>query len=200
MKQSKTKKCRKCKEVKEITDFYERGDGKGVRSTCKKCFNSGVLCNRKKNCTKYKKYFSLYYQRNKDKYKENTEKYRKKNRKRINKYVTERLKNSPQLRVKHSVSALMWSRLKSRSSNKGSKSTFDFLPYTLEELMQRLEDQFTKDMTWKNYGKWHIDHIRPDSSFNYKSTEDKEFQDCWALSNLQPLWATDNLKKGNKII
>ena len=54
-------------------------------------------------------------------------------------------------------------------------------------------------MNWNNYGKWHIDHVRPDRSFNYKSVKDKEFQECWALKNLQPLWAIDNLKKGGKI-
>ena len=55
-------------------------------------------------------------------------------------------------------------------------------------------------MSWDNYGEWHIDHILPDSSFYYVSTEDDEFKKCWALSNLQPLWAIDNLKKSNKII
>ena len=45
-----------------------------------------------------------------------------------------------------------------------------------------------------------IDHIRPDSSFDYKSVEDKEFQKCWALGNLRPLDAIKNIKKSSKII
>lgn len=83
-------------------------------------------------------------------------------------------------------------------SSKRGKSTFDFLPYTIDDLVKRLEKQFAGGMTWNNYGKWHIDHIKPDCSFDYKSTEDKEFQECLALNNLQPLWAIDNFKKGAK--
>ena len=56
-------------------------------------------------------------------------------------------------------------------------------------------------MNWDNWGKgegkWNIDHIKPDSSFNYTSVEDKEFQECWALENLQPLEARENLIKSN---
>jgi hypothetical protein len=54
-------------------------------------------------------------------------------------------------------------------------------------------------MTWENYGKWHIDHKRPIASFNFTSYEDPEFKECWALNNLQPMWAKENMSKGNKI-
>ena len=47
--------------------------------------------------------------------------------------------------------------------------------------MKHLEKQFTKGMTWENHGKWHIDHVIPDSHFKYINVEDKEFQECWAL-------------------
>lgn len=84
--------------------------------------------------------------------------------------------------------------------SKNGKSTFTFLPYTIDDLIEHLERLFTVGMTWDNYGYWHIDHKIPDSSFNYKNVEDEEFQKCWALENLQPLWAEDNIKKGYKII
>ncbi len=45
--------------------------------------------------------------------------------------------------------------------------------------------------------KWHIDHITPKSHFNYKTPEDKE---CWALENLQPLEAIENMRKYNKVL
>jgi len=45
---------------------------------------------------------------------------------------------------------------------------------------------------------WHIDHIRPISAFSFTVPEDPEFKECWALNNLQPLWAFDNLSKGGK--
>jgi len=70
--------------------------------------------------------------------------------------------------------------------------------YNLSQLMEHLESQFVDGMTWENYGEWHIDHIRPISSFNYTKPEDYEFMQCWSLDNLQPLWAADNIKKSNK--
>ena len=54
-------------------------------------------------------------------------------------------------------------------------------------------------MNWDNYGEWHVDHIIPKSSFNFSSKHDKEFKECWALDNLQPLWAEDNIAKSDKI-
>jgi hypothetical protein len=66
--------------------------------------------------------------------------------------------------------------------------------------MNHLEKQFTKGMTWDNYGEWHVDHIRPMSSFNFTSVDDPEFKECWALCNLQPLWELDNLSKGSEYL
>ena len=54
-------------------------------------------------------------------------------------------------------------------------------------------------MTWQNYGKWHIDHVIPKSLFNINGAKSKGFKKCWALENLQPLWADENLKKNNKL-
>jgi hypothetical protein len=71
--------------------------------------------------------------------------------------------------------------------------------YTLEQLMHHLENLFTENMNWDNYGKWHIDHIIPKSLFKYETYNDREFKQCWSLCNLQPLWAKDNLVKGNKL-
>ena len=59
-------------------------------------------------------------------------------------------------------------------------------------------------MSWGNYGqgdgKWHLDHIIPQSVFYYENAEDLDFQRCWALSNLQPMWGSANIRKGDKII
>lgn len=116
----------------------------------------------------------------------------------------EKVKNTLRLRLKQNVSSLIHHRLKFRLSSKNGKSTFSFLPYTIDKLIKHLENQFKPWMDWNNYGmgkdKWNMDHIIPDSSFNYKNVEDKEFQECWALENLQPLSAIKNIKKGNKII
>jgi 5-methylcytosine-specific restriction endonuclease McrA len=70
--------------------------------------------------------------------------------------------------------------------------------YTLKELCECLEKQFRKGMSWVNYGEWHIDHVIPISKFQFESFEDVGFKKAWALNNLQPLWADDNMKKGDK--
>jgi hypothetical protein len=67
---------------------------------------------------------------------------------------------------------------------------------TLDEFVIHLESKFQEGMTISNHGKWHIDHIIPISSA-------KTIEDIIKLThytNLQPLWAKDNLKKSNKII
>lgn len=113
----------------------------------------------------------------------------------------EKHRNDIHYKLKNSISGSIYRRLKSRLSSKNNKSTFSFLPYTIEELKHHLEKLFQSGMTWENYGQfgWHIDHRKPDISFNYTSVNDKEFQECWALKNLQPLWWQDNLRKGSKL-
>lgn len=53
-------------------------------------------------------------------------------------------------------------------------------------------------MTWDNFGDWHIDHILPLSSFNYSTPDEPDFKSAWALTNLRPIWAKENLEKGAK--
>jgi hypothetical protein len=71
--------------------------------------------------------------------------------------------------------------------------------YTVHDLMVHLERQFAKGMSWSNMGAWHIDHRVPRAAFNYTCAEDEAFKQCWALTNLQPLWARDNLSKGDRL-
>lgn len=75
---------------------------------------------------------------------------------------------------------------------KKESSTIDLLGYSPYLLKETIESKFKQGMTWENYGEWHIDHIRPISSFD-KDTEPRIIN---ALSNLQPLWSWENLSKG----
>jgi len=79
-----------------------------------------------------------------------------------------------------------------------SASTMDLTGCTVEALRQHLEAQFTDGMSWTNYGRdgWHIDHIRPCASFDL--TDPEQQRQCFHYSNLQPLWAADNIRKGAK--
>lgn len=73
-----------------------------------------------------------------------------------------------------------------------------FVPYTLTDLTRHLERQFLPGMNWSNFADWHIDHIVPRSAFHYTAASDDAFQACWALTNLRPMWAGENLKKSFK--
>lgn len=101
-------------------------------------------------------------------------------------------RKDPGVRLHQAVSSQL------RRCLKGAKarSAFEHLPYTIAELKAHLEAQFEPWMTWANFGDWHIDHIRPVALFNLPD----EIEACWALSNLQPLRAVDNIRKGKKLL
>lgn len=69
---------------------------------------------------------------------------------------------------------------------------------SIEQLLEHLESQFQDGMTWDNYGEWHIDHIKPCAMFDFTKEEDQ--RECFHYTNLQPLWAEDNLRKSDKYI
>lgn len=74
------------------------------------------------------------------------------------------------------------------------------VPYSVEQLMKHIEKQFKPGMSWENHGScWHLDHRIPKAVFNFETPNDIDFHRCWALENLQPLWATENLSKQDRI-
>lgn len=99
---------------------------------------------------------------------------------------------SPQARVSVHMRVLMHRAL---GKGKAGRSWRSFVDYSLEELIAHLERQFSEGMTWGNQGEWHIDHIVPQSFFDYSSPEDEGFKRCWALTNLRPLWRLENIRK-----
>lgn len=141
-----------------------------------------------KNSEHRKNYMKEYRERNVNKIREQKRKYEK-----------DRKDNDPFYKLCCYTRTAVYTCLKERSVDKYS-NTFDILPYTLEELITHLENNFTEGMTWENYGEWHVDHIKPMVSFTFDSVDDESFNECWSLSNLQPLWAKDNLSKGSNII
>jgi len=102
------------------------------------------------------------------------------------------LSANPTQRIRNSVSARMWAALKGRTDG----ALFSRLGYSADDLVAHIERQFLPGMSWGNYGKWHIDHLKPCAAFDL--TDIDQFAECWGLPNLQPLWATDNIKKGAK--
>lgn len=126
--------------------------------------------------------------------------------------LIKRLNNNPILRIRNSISSLVRYSLK---HGKGGESCWKYLPYTKIELMDHLESKFETWMSWSNHGLyrlktwddnnqstwvWNIDHIVPMISFGYSTMNCKEFKDCWALSNLRPLSAKENIIKGDRLL
>lgn len=114
-----------------------------------------------------------------------------------NKYIALRHINNPKVKLKARFASLLRQRLLTKNYQK----TFEIVGYSVSELILHLESKFTEGMNWDNYGKvWHVDHIKPDCLFNYTTKDDEDFKKCWDLSNLQPLFALENLRKGKKYV
>ena len=108
-------------------------------------------------------------------------------------------RSDPSVRMRESISVQVRTHIKNVTNgiNKKSGKLFDHLEYTPEELVGHLEILFKEGMSWNNYGEWHVDHICPQAALPYDSMEHPNFQKCWALENLQPLWASENASKNS---
>ena len=113
--------------------------------------------------------------------------------------VYNKVKTELQSRLSKNMRCLLNSKLRNHGTSKFGQKTFDILGYSVDNLIQHLESRFEPWMTWDNYGDWEIDHIQPDSSFNYSSVYDPSFKESWKLSNLQPLEKSANASKGSKL-
>ena len=103
------------------------------------------------------------------------------------------MKSDINFRIKENLRGRLYKAIKNNSK---AKSTLKLLGCTIDELKAHITSLFLKGMTWDNYGKWHIDHIKPCSLFDFSKGEEQ--LKCFHYTNLQPLWAIDNLIKNNK--
>jgi len=145
----------------------------------------------------------IWYEQNKEHRKEYLKEYREKNIDKIRKtkrdYQQHLRDTNPLYKLISYFRTAIYQVLKENNAEK-NKHYFDVLKYNPEQLMEHLENQFTENMTWDNYGEWHVDHIKPISSFSITEMGDEEFMECWSLNNLQPMWGEENIRKSNKII
>lgn len=153
-----------------------------------------------KNKKKILKKTAKYYKKNINKKKEYSHKYDKENRDKRNNYRRNKYNNDPIFRLRHNMCVAINRSLKAKGISKNGANWEKLVGYTRKELKIHIEKLFKNGMTWENRGKWHIDHIVPVSFFKYNSTDDVEFKYCWSLNNLQPLWAEDNISKGDNLI
>lgn len=130
---------------------------------------------------------------NKNKKKEYSKEYSQTHKKEIYKYHNNRYKIDTNYKLACNLRSRCYHAIKDISK---LGSTIKDLGCSIPELKVYLESKFQKGMTWENWSKtgWHIDHIQPLSSFNL--SDRKEFLKAVHYTNLQPLWAEENLKKG----
>ena len=161
----------------------------------------------RKNKIEIKKSYTKYYKNHKQQISDKGKIYREKHRVEISKRMKIvnkkrlpitleiqriRLKTDINFKLIRYLRSRIWHALK---GNYKSKTTMKLVGCSIEKLKQHLESQFKEGMTFSNYGKWHIDHIRPCTSFDL-SKLDEQYK-CFHYTNLQPLWAEENLRKSS---
>ena len=166
----------------------------------------------KKQSIKINNQAHLYYHNNKNRIINRIKQYIKNNKEHLNKINQIRKKNRRKIdafyRLKLSVSGSVYLALKKQHSSKNKISCFKYLPYTISQLKQHLENKFEDWMSWDNWGvynaklwddndkstwTWQIDHIIPQSKLPYVLMTESNFIKCWSLNNLRPYSAKQNI-------
>jgi len=177
-KEDQVLQCNVCGETKHHSLFERKGKQKPC--TCKECKNQRERKRRNDNKDECNEKYRAYYASNKDKINETRRK-----------YLQERRDNDPEYRLRMNLHSRLYMAVQYKRCK-----TMELTGCSLEELTQYIESKFITGMSWENYGEWHIDHIRPCASFNLEDIEEQK--KCFHWSNLQPLWAKDNLRKGSR--
>lgn len=105
-----------------------------------------------------------------------------------------RIKADPALLIKKRTMARIWKAMKRQSVN--ARGSFSLVGCTADQLRDHIASMFQAGMTFENYGEWHVDHIKPCASFDL--SDPKQMAECFNWRNLQPLWAKENLSKGDR--
>jgi hypothetical protein len=185
------RKCKQCGETKPLEYFaYSKFCKYNKRHLCKQCHSDNIQRYKRNNVKNGKC---------KQCGKPNNSKYPRceKCRKRQQSLNTQREKEDISYKIKVRLRQRISQAVRRKILNNKAGSAIHDLGCTIEELIIYLEAQFKDGMTWDNYGDWHIDHIIPLSSVDLSNRED--FLKVAHYTNLQPLWAEENLKKYNKM-
>ena len=147
-------------------------------------------------------YKQKYRKKHREKVLKQAKKYRENNKEKIREYLKvytkKRYATDPCFKLRHSISARVGKEMRKYLTTK-KESSINYLGCSMKKLKEHLESKFDTNMTWDNWSihGWHIDHIIPSSSFDL--TKEEEQKKCFHYTNLQPLWAKDNMAKSNKL-
>jgi len=192
------KVCSLCAETKPLEEFSKK-TGTRRQSRCKSCFRSVLKLYRKQNQDSISKRRKAAYKTDPLRYnKQNQDSYIRNHTKRVkyaSEYVKTKLETDLVFKVRHKIRDRFHKALK---GNYKKGSAVKNLGCSIEFLVKYLETRFAVGMTWDNYGVhgWHIDHIMPLSKFDLN--DPVQIAKACHYTNLQPLWATDNIRKGNR--
>lgn len=195
-----TKTCTKCKVEKDLAWFYkdvQKPDG--LASYCRHC---GAAAKRKTyacNVDKERSRSKDYREANPEKEAARRLKYRTEHPEMVGRggVAYTRKRRATDLNFKLAGSLRQHISRACKAAKAGAK-TLEILGCSLDDFRVHIEKQFQPGMSWANYGKygWHIDHIIACCKFDL--TRQEEVKKCFHFSNLQPLWAKDNHRKGGK--
>ena len=130
-----------------------------------------------------------------------------------NKNLKNKRENDPVFKLRQYISNAVRASLKERGLSKKGESVIKHLFYFKNELVKHIENQFEYWMNWNNQGvydsktwndndpttwKWQLDHIIPQSHLPFDSMEHENFKECWALENLRPYSAKQNILDSNR--
>lgn len=143
----------------------------------------------------------IYYKNNREKILERLARWRKENPDKVRSATRnwrEKNKNNPRYKIPCRLRNRLSEVLK-LSGQKKSAWTMRVVGCTRDFLVSYLESKFKDGMSWENHGKtWHVDHIRPCASFDL--TKEENVKACFHYTNLQPLFAKDNILKRDRWI
>lgn len=163
------------------------------RGVCVRCKREDAKRHYVKNADRIKEKSRKYYADNTEAALERSKEYARRNKDKINSYYKRWREENPGAKIAGNMRVRIREVI-SRGSR--SESTMKMIGCSISELEAHLSGQFTEGMTWDNYGEWHVDHIRPCASFDL--SDPSQQKECFHYTNLQPLWAEDNLRKGAK--
>ncbi len=201
--------CRECDALNQ-REYYKKNKDEILKKSS--IWNKDKRKNDPIYIAKSKERKKKYYLKNKEKIKENVRKYVLLNTEKIKNYKSiysksylsrqnkkrnEKYANDAYYRLSRNISSAMG---RSIRQNKNGRHWETLVGYSLIQLYNHIELLFKDNMSWDNHGKWHIDHIIPKSLWEYDKPEDSEFKQCWALANLQPMWAEENFRKAKKVL
>ncbi len=137
------------------------------------------------------------YQKHKGKFKLRSKIYNQINKQALNEFTKNYRRDRYHTDEIFKLKACLRTRLYQTLKNNKKISSLKLLGCTLEEFKQYIDNKFQPNMSWDNYGEWHIDHIIPCSQFNLALEEEQK--KCFHYTNLRPLWKLQNLTKSNKL-